>query len=51
MVAAASVESEVSLSKLKEFIPEKRPNYIKVVVVDITKHAEISFTDSQFLIS
>ena len=49
MVAAASVESEVSLSKLKEFIPEKRPNYIKVV--DITIHAEISFTDSQFLIS
>ena len=49
MVAATSVESEVSLSKLKEFIPEKRPNYIKVV--DITIHAEISFTDSQFLIS
>ena len=49
MVAAASVESEVSLSKLKEFIPEKRPNYIKVV--DITIHVEISFTDSQFLIS
>jgi len=31
MVAAASVESEVSLSKLKEFIPEKRPNYIKAI--------------------
>ena len=41
MVAAASIESEVSLSKLKEFIPEKRPNYIKVV--DITIYAEISF--------
>ena len=31
MMGAASVESEISLSKLKEFIPEKRPNYIKVV--------------------
>ena len=47
MVGAASVESEVSLSKLKEFIPEKRPNYIKVV--DITIHSEMSFTDSQLL--
>ena len=49
MVGAASVESEVSLGKLREFIPEKRPNYIKVV--DITIHAEMSFTDSQFLTS
>jgi len=31
MVGAASVESEVSLTKLKEFIPEKRPNYIKAI--------------------
>jgi len=31
MVGAASVESEISLSKLKEFIPEKRPNYIKAI--------------------
>ena len=31
MMGAASVESEISLSKLKKFIPEKRPNYIKVV--------------------
>merc|ERR1711963_825599 len=31
MGGAASVESEVSLTKLKEFIPEKRPNYIKAI--------------------
>jgi len=30
-VAAASVKEEVSLGKLKEFIPEKRPNYIKAI--------------------
>ena len=33
IVAAASVKEEVSLGKLKEFIPEKRPNYIKVIQV------------------
>jgi len=31
IVAAASVKEEVSLGKLKEFIPEKRPNYIKAI--------------------
>ena len=30
-MAAASVNDDILLSKLKEFIPEKRPNYIKVI--------------------
>jgi len=31
IVAAASADDEILLSKLKEFIPEKRPNYIKAI--------------------
>ena len=30
-MAAASVDDEILLCKLKEFVPEKRPNYIKVM--------------------
>ena len=30
-MAAASVNDEILLCKLKEFVPEKRPNYIKVI--------------------
>ena len=30
-MAAASVNDEILLCKLKEFVPDKRPNYIKVV--------------------
>ena len=30
MVAAASGDDEILLCKLKEFVPENRPNYIKV---------------------
>ena len=29
-MAAASGDDEILLCKLKEFVPEKRPNYIKV---------------------
>merc|ERR1719361_292663 len=31
IVAAASVNDEILLCKLKEFVPEKRPNYIKAI--------------------
>jgi len=31
IVAAASADDEILLSKLKEFIPEKRPSYIKAI--------------------
>ena len=33
-MAAASADDEILLSKLKEFVPEKRPNYIKVIKLD-----------------
>ena len=34
-MAAASADDEILLSKLKEFIPEKRPSYIKVILVNL----------------